>query len=65
LREKNVFGQAMQIKKNVATIEHDEDDYRIVVTVEHRGAEAITQKEVEIALTKAASELLSTQRIKL
>jgi hypothetical protein len=50
----------MQIEKNVATIARDVGDYRIVVTVEHRGAETITQKEAEIVLTKEAP-LLFTQ----
>ena len=59
-----MFGSAapMQIEKNVATIARDAGDYRIVVTVEHRGAETITQKEAEIVLTKEAP-LLFTQRI--
>jgi len=52
----------MQIEKNVATIARDAGDYRIVVTVEHLGAETITQKEAEIVLTKEAP-LLFTQRM--
>jgi hypothetical protein len=59
LKEKNVFGQAMQIENNVATIERDADDYHIVVTVEHRRAQAITQEEAEIVLTKTAPFLFS------
>jgi hypothetical protein len=51
----------MQIEKNVAKIEHNSDDYRIVVTVEHLRADAITQEEAEIALTKRW-QLLFTQR---
>jgi hypothetical protein len=30
LRSKSVFGKAMQIEKNVARIEHNSEDYRIV-----------------------------------
>ena len=42
----------MHIEKNVARIEHNVDDYRIVVTVERRNAAAITPEETEILLTK-------------
>jgi hypothetical protein len=59
-----MFGQntPMQIEKNVATIQRDADDYRIVVTVERRGSEAITQQEAERVLTKIVP-LLFRQRI--
>jgi len=40
-----MFGRAMQIDKNTATAERDEGDYHIVLTVEPRGADAITQEE--------------------
>ena len=53
----------MQIEKNVAKIEHDADDYRIVVTVEKRRAETITQQEAEIVLTRQIP-VLFTQRVK-
>jgi hypothetical protein len=56
-----LFGKAMQIEKNVAKIEREESDYRIVVTVERRHAEAITQQEAEIQLTKVLP-LMFTQR---
>ena len=58
-----VFGKTMQIEKNVATIEQNSDDYRIVVTVEHRHADAITQEEAEILLTKEWP-FLFTQRVR-
>jgi hypothetical protein len=64
-RERNVFGQAayMKIEKNVATIERDEEHYHIVVTVEHRGADAITPDQAELVLTKVVP-FLFTQRIR-
>ncbi len=56
-----MIGQPMQIQKNVARIERDADEYHIVVTVERRGAEAITQEDAEIVLTEAVPRLF-TQR---
>ena len=58
-----MFGKAMHIEKNVARIERDSDDYRILVTVENRRADAITQEEAEIILTKEWP-LLFTQRVR-
>ncbi len=60
-----MFGPArtMFIEKNVAKIEKNVDDYRIVVTVEHRHADGITQEEAEIVLTQNVL-LLFSQRNK-
>jgi hypothetical protein len=41
-----------QVEGNVARLEHIVDTCRIVVTVEHQHADAITKEEAEIALTK-------------
>ena len=57
-----MFGKPMQIEKNVAKIEDNSDDYRSVVTVEHRTADTITQEEAEIVLTKRFP-LLYTQSV--
>jgi hypothetical protein len=56
-----MFAKPMQIEKNVAKVEREESEYRIVVTVEHRNAEVITQDEAEIQLTKVLP-LMFTQR---
>jgi hypothetical protein len=58
-----MFGKPMQIEKNIAKIEHDSDDYRILVKVESRCSNTITQEEVEIILTKEWP-LLFTQRVR-
>jgi hypothetical protein len=50
--EKNMFGKTMQIENNVATIQHDAEDYHITVTVERRGASDITQEDAETVLTR-------------
>lgn len=62
--EKNMFGKAMQIENNVATIQHDAEDYHITVTVERRSASAISQEDAETVLTRVMP-LLFTQRIRL
>ncbi len=54
----------MNIEMNFATIERDADGYRVVVTVERKGYDAITQEEAEIVLTKVLP-LLVTQRIRI
>jgi len=56
--------QPMNIEMNLATIERDTDGYRVVVTVERKGYEAITQEEAEIVLTRVLP-LLVTQRIRI
>jgi len=56
--------QPMNIEMNRATIERDADGYRVVVTVERKGYDAITQEEAEIVLTKVLP-LLVTQRVRI
>jgi len=53
----------MNIEMNLATIERDADGYRVVVKVERKGCDAITQEEAEVVLTKVLP-LLFTQRIR-
>jgi hypothetical protein len=53
----------MSIDKNVATIQHESDGFRIVVTVERRGSEEITRDDAEIELTRTMP-LLFTQRVR-
>jgi len=59
-----VFGSAkpMQIKKNVAKIEHTAGDYRIVVTVEHLNAADIKQEDARIVLTNNMLPLFSQRQ---
>lgn len=59
----NSLHKPMHIEKNVAKIERDADDYRIVVTVEKRRAEKITQEKVEILLTQQMQYLFK-QRVR-
>lgn len=54
----------MQIEKNVALLEHDEGDYHVVVRIEHRRNDVISEDEAERILTKAAPSLLQIQRVR-
>jgi hypothetical protein len=58
-----MFQKPMSIEKNVATIQNESDEFRIVVTVERRGSENITQDDAEIELTKTMP-LLFNQRVR-
>jgi hypothetical protein len=63
LGAKDMFDRAMQIEKNVARIEHNSGDYRIIVTVEHREAATITQDEAQMLLTNEW-QFLFTQKVR-
>lgn len=58
-----MFQRSMSIDKNVATIQHESDEFRIVVTVERRGSEEISRDDAEIELTRTMPPLF-TQHVR-
>lgn len=52
----------MQIEKNIATLEENIGEYRILVTIERRNATTISEDEAERALTKAKPQIFQVER---
>jgi hypothetical protein len=52
----------MQIAKNIAKIEQQESEYRVVVTVERLNGEKITREGAEIVLTRVMPTLFTQKQ---
>jgi hypothetical protein len=52
----------MQIERNIAKLEENIGEYRIVVTVERQNAATISEDEAERALTKAELQIFQIER---
>lgn len=53
----------LHIDKNVASVEHIDGDYRILVLIERRNSTTISEEEAELVWTKAAP-MLVRQRVR-
>jgi hypothetical protein len=52
----------MQVEKNVATLEENIGEYRILITIERRSAATISEDEAERALTKAKRQIFQIEK---
>jgi len=46
------FGSKLSIDHNIARSVHDDGEYKITITVERHGAQPITERDAELALTR-------------
>lgn len=54
-----------QIEKNIATLEENIGEYRILITIERRNAATISEDEAERALTNAKPHIFQIEKYRL
>jgi len=52
----------MRIEKNIATLEENIGEYRILITIERPNAATISEDEAERALTKAKPQIFQIEQ---